>query len=97
MLMFALLMLCISSVLGIVLKALIASIRARSVRCAGLAAFRASSMCSLRVVRRVSFGLQALEPCLEGKRWKSVVVLVRTSLSRILRELQFKVISLSVI
>ena len=41
------------SILGTVLKVLLMSIVARSVRCAGFGAFRPSCMCCVSVVRSV--------------------------------------------
>ena len=52
-----------SIVLGTVSKALLMSIVASSVRCAGLGAFSPSCMCCVSVVRSVVVECLALKPC----------------------------------
>ena len=55
-----------SSVLGTVSKAILMSIVARSVQCAGFGAFRPSCMCCVSVVRSVVVECLALKPCCVG-------------------------------
>ena len=57
-----------SSVLGTVSKALLMSIVARSIRCAGSGAFRPSCMCCVSAVRRIVVECLALKPCWVGER-----------------------------
>ena len=83
-----------SSVLGTVSKALLMSIVARSVRCAGFGAFRPSCMCCVSVGRSVVEECLALKPCLVGGRGMSRVMRFRISLSRILRGMQRRDIGL---
>jgi len=77
-----------SSVLDTVSKALLVSIVARSVRCAGFGAFRPSCMCCVVVE------CLARKPCCVGERGMSGVLRFRTSPSSILRGLQRRDIGL---
>ena len=63
MLRFALLIFCLSSILGTVSKALLMSIVAKSVRCSGFAGFRPSCICCVSVVRCIVVECLALKPC----------------------------------
>ena len=75
---------CTSNVRGTVLKALLMSIVASSVLCAGLGIFRPSCMYCVSVVRSVAVECKALKPCCVGGSGMSGVVVLRISLSRIL-------------
>ena len=63
MLMFIVLIYCMSSVVGTVSKALLKSTVARSIRCAGLGVFRLSRMCCVNAVRRVVVECMTLRSC----------------------------------
>ena len=78
----------VRSVDGTVSKALLMSIVARSVRCAGLGVFRPSSIVCVRLVRSVVVEWNVLKPCCVGERGMCGVMFVRTSLSSILTGLQ---------
>ena len=69
---------------GTVSKALLMSIVARSVRCAGLGALRPSCIVCVREVRRVVVECCARKPCCVGERGMCGVMFARTSLSSIL-------------
>ena len=78
----------VRSVRGTVSKALLMSIVASRVRCAGLGVLRPSSVVCVRVVRSVDVECKDLKPCWEGERGMCGVMFVRTSLSSILAGLQ---------
>ena len=63
MLMFVLLFYCMSSALGTASKALLKSFVTGSIRCAGLDAFRLSSMCCVNNVRSVVVLSMGLRRC----------------------------------
>ena len=69
-------------------KALLMSIVARSVRCAGFGEFRPSCICCVSVVRSVIAECLALKPCWVVERGISWVLWFRSSPSKILRGLQ---------
>ena len=73
-----------SNVRGTVSKALLMSIVARSVRCAGFGELRPSCIVCVRVVRRVVVECRARNPCCVGERGMCGVMFVRISLSSIL-------------
>jgi len=75
---------CMSNVRGTVSKALLMSIVARSVLCAGLGIFRPSCMYCVSVVRSVVVECKALKPCCVGDSGMCGVIVLRISLSRIL-------------
>lgn len=75
---------CMSNVRGTVSKALLMSIVAKSVLCAGLGMFRPSCMCCVSVVRSVVVECKALKPCCVGDSGMCGVIVLRISLSRIL-------------
>ena len=81
-----------SSVLGTVSNALLMSIVARSVWCAGFSAFRALCMCCVSVVRNNVVECLALKPCCVGERGMSGMMRFRMSPSRILRGLQRRMV-----
>ena len=83
-----------SSVCGTVLKALLISIVARSVLCAGLVIFRLSCLYCVSVVRSVVVECRALKPCCVGIRGMCGMIVLRISLSRILMGLHIKEIGL---
>jgi len=92
--MFVLFIFCVSRVRGTVSKALLMSIVANRVRCAGLGVFRPSCICCVSVVRSVEVEWWALKPCCVGERGMCGVMFVRTSLSSILRGLHRREIGL---
>ena len=76
--------LCMSSVRGTVSKALLMSLVARCLLCAGLAIFGRSCMYCGTVVRNVVVECRALKPCCVCDRRMCGVIVLRISLSRIL-------------
>ena len=74
--------------LGIVSKALLISIAASSVLCAGLDWLRPSSVVCVMFVRSDVVECWGLKPCWEGDRGKCGVMLFSTSLSSILEGVQ---------
>jgi len=78
--MFVLQIFSISRVRGTVSKALLVSIAARSVRCAGFGVSRPSCMCCDNVVSSVVVEWCARKPCCEADTGICGVMFVRTSL-----------------
>ena len=73
---------------GTVSKALLMSIAASSVLCAGLDWLRPSSVVCVMLVSRDVVECWGLKPCWEGDRGMCGVMLFRTSLSSILEGVQ---------
>ena len=71
-------------------KALLMSMAASNVLCAGLDWLRPSSVVCVMFVRRVVVECWGLKPCWEGERGMCGVMLFRTSLSSILEGVQSK-------
>ena len=79
-----------SGVRGTMSKALIMSIVARSVLCAGLGTFKPSRMYCVGVVRSVVVECRAVKLCCVGDRRMCDVIVLRMSLSRVLNGLRDK-------
>ena len=85
---------CMSGVRRMVSKALLMSIMAKSILCAGFEIFSPSCMYYVNVARSVVIESRALKPCFVGDKGVCGVIVLKISLSRILIGLQNKEIGL---